>query len=564
MLIHLHVKNLALIEEAEVDFGPGLNILTGETGAGKSILLGSMQLVLGGKMSKEMIRENAPYALVELLFQVETPSVLSKLEEMDISVEEGEVLLSRKIMDGRSVSKINGQTCTVSQMKAAAELLLDIHGQHEHQSLLYPQKQLEILDAYGKEEIGPAKEKVRSKYEKYREIQRELKAMDVDEAQRNREISLLEFQLEEIEKAQLISGEDEELEQRYRKMNNSRKIVEGLTKAHSCTGYEENGAAGELLGRALREISQISDYDEQIKGLEEILLDIDSLLNDFNRELSSYLEGLVFSEEEFYHTEQRLDLLNGLKSKYGRTLADIQSFQEEQQQKLEKLKKFEENLGILREELKIAQDELENVSYELSKIRKRYSRNLSQEISEGLRELNFLDVDFVIAFRKSNAYSGNGCDEIEYEISTNPGEPRKPFGKVVSGGELSRIMLAVKTILADKDEIETLIFDEIDTGISGRTAQKVSEKMAIIERKHQVLCITHLPQIAAMADCHFEIRKETNHLETTTQIHLLDESASVRELARMLGGAEITPKVLENAQEMKELAQQQKNRRLKK
>ena len=347
-------------------------------------------------------------------------------------------------------------------------------------------------------------------------------------------------------------------------MNNSRRIVEALQRVHTCTGYEENGAAGDLLGRALGEISGVSAYDEEIRPLESMLLDIDSLLNDFNRELSSYLDGMVFSEEEFYQTEQRLDLLNGLKAKYGRTLEDVASFAEEQQKKLEKLEKYEENVRILREKLEDAQKDLEEASHELSEIRKQYARKLSLEIVEGLRELNFLEVDFEIVFRKTNTYSANGYDEIEYEISTNPGEPRKPFGKVVSGGELSRIMLAVKTILADKDAVETLIFDEIDTGISGRTAQKVSEKMAIIGQKHQVLCITHLPQIASMADCHFEIRKETEQGETTTKIRILDEEASVRELARMLGGAQITQRVLENAHEMKELARQQKNRRLKK
>ena len=329
-----------------MDFGPGLNILTGETGAGKSILLGSMQLVLGGKMSREMIRENASYALVELLFQTENPALSQKLEEMDISMEEGEILLSRKIMDGRSVSKINGQTCTVGQMKAVAELLLDIHGQHEHQSLLDPGRQLEILDAYGKEKIMPAKEKVREIYRRYREVQKELGAMDLDEAQRNREISLLKFQLEEIEKAQLTLGEDKELEQRYRKMNNSRKIVEALQKVHACTGYDESASAGELLGQAVREVSQVSSLDEELQSLESMLLDIDSLLNDFNRELSSYLEGLVFSEEEFYLTEQRLDLINGLKAKYGRTLEEIAAFQEEQSKKLDKLEKFEENIQM--------------------------------------------------------------------------------------------------------------------------------------------------------------------------------------------------------------------------
>ncbi|MFQ9715759.1 MAG: DNA repair protein RecN [Blautia sp.] len=564
MLIHLHVKNLALIEEAEVDFGPGLNILTGETGAGKSILLGSMQLILGGKMSKEMIREKSDYALVELLFQVENPLLSQRLSELDIPLEEGQILLSRRIMDGRSVSKINGQTCTVGQMKAAAGLLLDIHGQHEHQSLLYPKRQLDILDAYGRRQIEPAKEKVREAFGEYRQIQRELSSMDMDEAQRNREQSLLEFQLEEIENAQLCSGEDEELERRYRKMNNSRKIVEALQKVHACTGYEAQGCAGELLGRALQQITQVSAYDGELGQLESMLMDVDGLLNDFNRELSSYLDGLVFQEEEFYQTEQRLDLINNLKAKYGRTVEDIEAFYEEQWKNLEKIRRYQESIQELNRKLKISQEKLENFSHDLSKIRKQYSQKLSKEIVEGLNDLNFLEVDFAISFEKSNSYSANGYDEVTYEISTNPGEPRKPFGKVVSGGELSRVMLAVKTILADKDEIDTLIFDEIDTGISGRTAQKVSEKMAIIGGKRQVICITHLPQIAAMADYHFEIKKISGQSETVTQIYSLDEEASVRELARMLGGAEITGRVLENAREMKELARHQKNTRLKK
>lgn len=563
MLIHLHVKNLALIEEAEVDFGPGLNILTGETGAGKSILLGSMQLILGSKMSKEMIREKSSHALVELLFQIENPQVERKLAEMDISVEDGQVLLSRKIMEGRSVNKINGQTCTVSQMKEAAGLLLDIHGQHEHQSLLYSQRQLEILDAYGKEQIEPSKRKVQEAYQEYCHIRKELASMDMDESQRNRELSLLEFQLEEIEKAQLVPGEDEELEQRYRKMNNSRKIVEALQTVYLCTGYEETGCVGELLGKALQEISQVSSYDEELSQMEKSLLDIDGLLNDFNRELSSYLDSLVFEEEEFYQTEQRLDFINSLKAKYGKTLEKITSFEEEQRKKLEKLRKYQENIQELREKLEKSQNKLEKVSHDLSAIRKQYGQKLSEEIRNSLKDLNFLEVDFAIDFRRGKTYSANGFDEIEYEISTNPGEPRKPFGKVVSGGELSRIMLAIKTILADRDEIDTLIFDEIDTGISGRTAQKVSEKMAIIGRRHQVLCITHLPQIAAMADRHFEIRKLADQSETTTQIYALDKEASVRELARMLGGAQITGRVIENAREMKELARQQKNTRLK-
>ena len=561
MLVHLHVKNLALIEEAEVEFGPGLNILTGETGAGKSILLGSMQLILGGKTSRNMIRENADYALVELLFQVENPKALKKLEALDLYPEEGQILLSRKIMDGRSISKINGETCTVGQMKAAAACLLDIHGQHEHQSLLYRDKQLEILDSYGRERIFPQKALVEEKYRQYRKSLEELDALDIDEEQKNREMAFLEFEITEIENAALIPREDEELERQYKKLSNARKIMEVLQSVHTITGYE-NGA-GDMTGTALREMTKVTQYDEELESLSQTLNEADSLLNDFHRELSSYLDDLVFDEESFYQVERRLDLINNLKAKYGQEISGILSYRDKQIEKLEKLRKYEEYFQAAKEKVQREEKKLEEASYELSKIRQEYKEQLEKKVIEGLKDLNFLDVDFAIRFDRRKNYTPNGFDDVEYEISTNPGETRKPLGQIVSGGELSRIMLALKAILADRDEVETLIFDEIDTGISGRTAQKVSEKMTVIGNHHQVLCITHLPQIAAMADTHFEIEKHVRGSETTTEIHPLNEEDSVRELARLLGGAEITAAVLENAKEMKELAQVHKNTRLK-
>lgn len=563
MLIHLHVKNLALIEDIEVEFGPGLNILTGETGAGKSVLLGSMQLILGGRTARDMIRTGASCALVELLFQVENKKAEQALNSLGIFTEEGQVLLSRKIMDGRSINKINGETCTVGQMKAAAECLLDIHGQHEHQSLLYQEKQLKILDAYGREKIRPAKEAVRQSYEEYRKYMRALKELDTDEEQRNREKAFLEFEISEIEKAHLVPGEDEELETLYRRLNNGKLILETLQSVHSLTGYDSGQGAGEAVGTGVRELLRVTEYDTQLESMAETLQEIDGLLNDFNRELSSYVEDLSFDDETFYETEKRLDQINGLKAKYGRTIEEILEYQNTQQQKLEKLARYEENFLEARQNLKKAEEQLEKDSYVLSEIRKDYSKTLTEKIIEGLRDLNFLDVKFRIDFQRKQEFTDNGYDSIEYEISTNPGESVKPLGRIVSGGELSRIMLAIKAILADRDQIETLIFDEIDTGISGRTAQKVSEKMAVIGSCHQVLCITHLPQIAAMADTHFEIEKHQKGSETITEIHPLGERESVRELARLLGGAEITEAVLKNAMEMKELAQVHKNTRVK-
>ena len=560
MLVHLHVKNLALIEEAEVDFEEGLNILTGETGAGKSILIGSVNLALGQKMSREMIREGADYAYVELVFQV-NPDTEEKLKKLEVFPEEGQVIISRRFTENRSISKINGETTTVSGIRKISELLLDIHGQHEHQSLLYRDKQLEILDSYGRAQIFPQKTLVEEAYRQYRKSLEELNSLDIDEEQRNREMAFLEFEVTEIENAALTAGEDEELEHQYKKLSNARKIMEVLQTVHTITGYE-NGA-GDMTGTALREMAKVTQYDEELESLSQTLNEADSLLNDFHRELSSYLDDLVFDEETFYQVERRLDLINNLKAKYGQEISGILSYRDKQIEKLEKLRKYEEYFQAAKEKVQKAEEKLEEASYELSKIRQEYKEQLEKKVVQGLKDLNFLDVDFAIRFDRRKNYTQNGFDDVEYEISTNPGEMRKPLGQIVSGGELSRIMLALKAILADRDEIETLIFDEIDTGISGRTAQKVSEKMAVIGKHHQVLCITHLPQIAAMADTHFEIEKHVKGSETTTQIHPLNEEDSVRELARLLGGAEITAAVLENAKEMKELAQVHKNTRLK-
>ncbi len=561
MLTNLHVKNLALIDEADVEFGPGLNILTGETGAGKSILIGSINLALGKKMTKDLIREGESSCLVELVFQIENPETQRKLQELGAEPENGQLIITRKIRDGRSISRINGETCTASGIREIAGLLLDIHGQHEHQSLLYPNRQLEILDAYGKEEIKPLAVSVSAAYREYRGVRKELEAYEMNEEERARELSFLEFEIREIEEATLTPGEEEELERRYRRMANSRKIAETLNQVHRLTGYEEG--AGDLTGRALKEMAEVSALDEELQGMADALSDAENLLNDFNRSVSSYLEDFTFSEEEFSETEKRLDLLNHLKSKYGSTVTEVLEYLERQKMKLEKLRNFETEKEKLQKQCRKAEETLEEMSYNLSEKRKHYGKELAQRILEGLKDLNFPDVNFRIDFQRTDRYSGNGWDAVEFLISTNPGEPVKPLAKVVSGGELSRIMLAIKALLADRDDTETLIFDEIDTGISGRTAQKVSEKMAAIGRNRQVICITHLAQIAAMADEHFEIRKEVENQETSTKIRRLSAKESVEELARILGGAEITHAVYENAKEMKELAAQQKSSRLK-
>ena len=323
MLTNLHVKNLALIDEAEVEFGPGLNILTGETGAGKSILIGSINAALGKKISREMIRTGETSALVELVFETENPHVLELLKEMDLEAEEGQVIISRKITGSRSVCRINGEACNISQVKALASLLLDIHGQHEHQSLLYPDRQIAILDAFAGTEAATAKGEVRALYQEWKNVRKELSAYELDEEARKREAAFLTFEINEIDQAELKEGEDEALETAYRKMGHAKKIAESLQTVYAITGYGAENSAGEQVGRAIRELQQAAVYDDALSGPSQTLSDIDGLLNDFNREISAYLSELTFSEEEYYETEKRLDEINRLKAKYGKTMEEI-------------------------------------------------------------------------------------------------------------------------------------------------------------------------------------------------------------------------------------------------
>ncbi len=555
MLHNLHVKNLALIEEAEVDFSKGLNILSGETGAGKSIIIGSIGAAIGEKVSKDVIRKDADYALVELIFSV-NDSVRDKLAAMDIPMEDDQVILTRRISGGRPIAKINSESVSAAKLKEAASLLIDIHGQHEHQSLLSQKNHLHILDAYAKKELSSLKEELLQAYHDYHAVKNELKEASLDTEQRTRELSFLQYEVEEIGHASLKNGEDAQLEIQYQRFANGQKIMGSLAQVYQLTS--ENGAA-QMTGHAVLEIAGASAYDDRAKQFEDQLMEIDNLLNDFNRELAGYMEDADFDEEQFYEIEKRLDLINGLKAKYGNTIEKILSEYEKKLARIEKLSDYESYLSALKQTLEEKEKSLEKLCGKISKIRKKEALKLTKKIKEALIDLNFLDVQFELQLTRKKEYTASGYDEAEFLISTNPGEPLKSLTKIASGGELSRIMLAIKAVLADCDEIGTLIFDEIDTGISGRTAQMVSEKMNVISKDHQIICITHLPQIAAMADTHFLIEKQAEKNHTSTNIRKLNETESVTELGRMLGGVKITDTVLKSAKEMKELAAVTKN-----
>ncbi|MCM1160854.1 MAG: DNA repair protein RecN [Roseburia sp.] len=557
MLESLRVKNVALIDEAEMEFKEGLNILTGETGAGKSILIGSINLALGAKADKSMIRTGAEYAFVELVFSVTEEEQLKKLKELDVYVEDGTLVLQRRILPSKNVCKANGETITNRALKEIGEILMDIHGQHEHQSLLKEKKQAEILDEFCPASLKEIKEQISRVYLAYTKEKEELNGLEDKGENKEKEISLLQFEAEEIEQAALTLGEDCELEAAYEKMANSRRIAESIELSHNLLNGTMEGNVISLFGRAMGEINSISEYDRELKEILEDMVNGEDLLTSISRRLEDYGRTLSFDENEFREISSRLNTINHLKSKYGDSIEGILAYQKEIEKQLlmlTDLEKYKEELFKKHEQ---TEKELLKLCGQASAIRQEQAAVLEGKMKEALVDLNFLDVQFQIAFEKKQPCR-DGYDKISFLIALNPGEPSRPLEAVASGGELSRIMLALKTVLANKDRIGTLIFDEIDTGISGKTAWKVSEKLGMLGRDHQVLCITHLPQIAAMADCHFLIEKNREETKAVTRIRPLSREDMLKELARLLGTDNITEAGLKNAMELKKMAEQTK------
>lgn len=558
MLLILHVKNLALIKEVDVDFTNGLVVLTGETGAGKSLILGSVNIALGKKVEKDIIRKGAEYALVELTFCIDS-RLKEKLEQYDVYPEdENIIVVSRKITHGRSVSKINGETVSLTTLKNVMDLLIDIHGQHDHQSLLYKSTHLQILDKYAGEEVKELKNTISDKYSQYIEIKKELDKFDMDETKRLRECEFAEFEINEIEAANLSLGEDDEVENEFKKLSGSEKIMSSLSDAYQIMGYEGNQGVCECISRVGYDLSEISDIDSKLSDLQKQIYDIDDMCKGLAREISDYIDEVNYEPQRVAEVEERLNLINHLKLKYGQSIEKILAYKGEKQAYLDSLN----NYNLMREETKTKLDkemsELVVLCDKLSSLRKIYAIKLEETVVKALEDLNFLSVKFKINVSKKENVSANGQDEVEFLISTNPGEEVKSLAKVASGGELSRIMLAIKSILAGEDEIDTMIFDEIDTGISGKTAQMVADKLMGISKEHQVICISHLAQIAAMADSHYLIEKNTDDESTETNIYRLSREDSIKELVRISSGGEITETAIKHATEMKEMAERAK------
>lgn len=551
MLEQLHIKNVALIEEAEVDFGNGLNILSGETGAGKSMLIDSINFAMGERAGRDFIRKGAEQAVVEVLFSVRNPEMESILTEQGIRWEEdGTILIKRVFYSGGKVqNKVNGSTVTVGMLKQLSDTLIDIHGQHEHQSLLNPSKHIRLLDPFCGEELEQNRKKLESIYKKYKELQKQIEKLSGNERERAHKLDLLQFQTEEITQAGLKENEEEQLYDQKKRLSNGEKIrklsTHSLQKLHT---------GSDAISEAAASLEDLSELDGQAASIFTTVETAYAQLDDALRELNRYADSIDSNPDEINQLEDRLTIIYNLKKKYGNSIQEILEYNEEIQKEIAFISGSEEILLKLTKEMESIKKELAFYCEEMTKIRKKKAEELQNKIELQLHELEMKNASFEIRIDRKNETTQDGWDKVEFLISANLGEELKPLAKIASGGEMSRVMLALKTVLAGADIIDTFIFDEIDTGVSGRTAQKVAEKLAFIGTKHQIICITHLPQIASMADHHFLIEKQAEEGKTTTNVYTLDQKSSVDEIARLIGGAKITDSTKNAAEEMKNLA----------
>lgn len=559
MLLNVHIKNIALIDDANVNFTDNLNILTGETGAGKSIIMGALKIGMGDKLPKDIVREAGKEGFCQLLFLVDDEAVLEQIRQLGVEpTEDGEILITRRIVNSRTINTINDMAVTAARLREVSALLIDMHTQHQQQTLLKKNEHMKLLDKFGRAAIEPLKREVAQRHADYTELVDQMDKLSMDEAERSRRAEFLKYQIAEIESANVKAGEDEDIEHQYNKMVNSRDIVAAASEVYSVTGYENQSSAGNEIGRVLVNLKGIKELDDEIDGLYSQLENIDALLNDFNVELSNYMQSMNFDDSEFREVESRLDVINDIKGKYGSTVDEVNRYLEESKAEYEKLSEYDEYTTELSGKINKAKKLMIDAADKLSAERKKQAKLMCKEIKTALSDLSFMQVDFDMVFDRLSECTANGIDDCYFVISTNVGEKLRPLYDVASGGELSRIMLAVKSCMAAEDNIGTLVFDEIDVGISGRAAQAVAEKMALISRKHQVISITHLPQIAAMADSHYLIEKFADEGKTVTKIVRLSETESITEIARLLGGASITDAVMSNALEMKQMAEKTK------
>lgn len=552
MLEHLHIRNVALIKESEISFGDGLNILTGETGAGKSMIIDSLQFALGGRAGKDFLRHGEKQAAVEALFSVQSQALTEKLVENGIVPEEdGTLLITRTLSEaGKSVCRINGSTVTVGMLKEIAEDMIDIYGQHEHQSLLNPVKHIRLLDRFCGAGFGEAMEEYKNSRQRLKDLEKQLTILIGDESQREQRMDMLLFQKEEIEAAELQEGEEDALLEQKKRLSSMERLIrltgESVTLLYD--GDDRAPSACDQLGDALAKLQEAAEYDAALSPLADALADGYAAVEDCARELKREAEEQEADPEELERIEERLQLFYKLKRKYGGSIEAVLEFYEKAVQELEFLSNSSEKAAELSAKKAAEEKRLSALAETLTARRRATAEQVEEQIETALHDMEMKHARFHIQIEEKADWGADGKDKVEFLISANAGEPLKPLAKIASGGEMSRVMLALKTVLVDADEIGTFIFDEIDTGVSGRTARRVGEKMRFLGGKRQLLCITHLPQIAAMADNHFLIEKESDAGETVTRVTALDEEGAVREVARLMN--DVTETTLAAAREL--------------
>lgn len=552
MLEHLHIRNVALIKESEISFGDGLNILTGETGAGKSMIIDSLQFALGGRAGKDFLRHGEKQAAVEALFSVQSQALTEKLAENGIAPEEdGTLLITRTLSEaGKSVCRINGSTVTVGMLKEIAEDMIDIYGQHEHQSLLNPVKHIRLLDRFCGAGFGEAMEEYKNSRQRLKDLEKQLAILIGDESQREQRMDMLLFQKEEIEAAELREGEEDALLEQKKRLSSMERLIrltgESVTLLYD--GDDRAPSACDRLGDALAKLREAAEYDAALSPLADALADGYAAVEDCARELKREAEKQEADPEELERIEERLQLFYKLKRKYGGSIEAVLEFYEKAVQELEFLSNSSEKAAELSAKKAEEEKRLSALAETLTARRRATAEQVEEQIETALHDMEMKHARFHIQIEEKADWGADGKDKVEFLISANAGEPLKPLAKIASGGEMSRVMLALKTVLVDADEIGTFIFDEIDTGVSGRTARRVGEKMRFLGGKRQLLCITHLPQIAAMADNHFLIEKESDAGETVTRVTALDEEGAVREVARLMN--DVTETTLAAAREL--------------
>lgn len=560
MLLQINIKNFALVEELSISFEKGFNILTGETGAGKSIIIDAINFVLGGKFNKGLIRTGEDKTFVEAIFDIENESSFDILREMEIDFEDLIIISRETFKSGKSVVKINGKSVLMSQVKKLSETLINIHGQHENQDLLNYSTHISYLDKFGEDRLSKLLKEYNINYKKLTDIDNKISDLGVNNGEREKIIDFLKYQIDEINNANLKLDEDIELEKRYILLNNAEKINNVLISSYKILydSSDDFSSVYDSLNKVIRELRSIQDKLEKVKtvadSLEESYFNIEQNISD----IRNIQQNISYDRNELEHINSRIFQIDTYKRKYGKSIEEILNYKEKISKEFDEMINCNEIIEKLKKERAIICIDMKKQAEVIHNIRKEISEILEERIK---KELNYVGLEksvFKVDVSFQSDFFYNGCDKVQFLISTNPGQPLKSLDSVVSGGELSRIMLGLKTVFVNKDQIPSIIFDEIDTGISGRTAQRVAEKMYIISKKCQVFCVTHLPQIASMSDIHFLVSKHVKNEKTFTNIRKMCEKEKEEEISRMIGGSEITHLTLEHSKEMIKLANEKK------